>query len=256
MKELEPQSQPNGITKHDLDEQTAEVQKGVAESAQAVADHLDVRVEEVRASLIETATAVQTGLTEKFGQVESQLKVEMIVEKMVSDDARMKEVIDRRFRGHLRAFVVMFGLMFILSTMTYWLYANPRSGQSVFVLSDIRVTGPTDLCPGDSLKFEFDVTVKEVGVYSLFMSTWKTSPPPSTIIFSELQPFVIGSERSFPIIREWEIPYSYQDPADSKDTPMVPGEYIRDISVIAEGRDTKSTPLQVLFTIRDGCPGR
>lgn len=134
-----------------------------------------------------------------------------------------------------------------------WMFFNPQAGRSVFVLSDIRITGPTDLCPGDSLKFEFDVTVKSTGVYNLFMSTWKVDPPPSTVIFSELQPFVIGSPRAFPIVREWKIPVTYKDPANNIDTPMFPGRYIRDISVTAEGRDTRSTPLQVPFTIREGC---
>lgn len=248
--ELLSQPPPNGITKQDLDDQTAAVQRGVAESVQLVADHVDVRVEEARVAFVESVDAIR----DHANQTEAQIRIDQIIEKMVADDARMKDVINDRFKGHMQWFGLVFGLLFLMSSLTFWLYINPRSGESVFVLSDIRVTGPTDLCPGESLKFEFDVMVKAVGVYSLYMSTWKVDPPPSTIIFSELQPFVIGSERDFPIVREWQIPITYQDPADSKDTPMVPGAYIRDISVVAVGKNTESTPLQVKFNVKDSCP--
>lgn len=86
------------------------------------------------------------------------------------------------------------------------------------------------------------------------MSTWKTSPPPSTIIFSETEPFVIGSEREFPIKRMWPVPTTYEDKSDNTLKPFTPGEYIRDISVTAEGRDTRNDPIQVAFTIRGDCP--
>jgi len=141
-----------------------------------------------------------------------------------------------------------------LVLLSYILYVNPLPGQSVFVLSPVRATGSTDLCPGETLNFEFDVEVKEVGTYNLWMSTWKVDPPPSTIIFSEVQPFVVGSKRNFPIIREWPIPENYRDPANSVDKPMVAGAYIRDISVTAEGRNTRNKPLQVEFRIREDCP--
>lgn len=151
---------------------------------------------------------------------------------------------------------LIFGIILIVigPIITWIMFVNPQAGRSVFILSPIRITGPVSLCPGETLNFEFDVMVREVGTYNLWMSTWKTEPPPSTIIFSETQPFVIGSTRSFPIARKWQIPSTYIDPADSVDKPMIPGEYIRDISVTAEGRNTGNVPLQVLFTIRDNCP--
>lgn len=145
-------------------------------------------------------------------------------------------------------------LYLALSFAVYYFWLNPRAGESVFVLSNLRVTGSTELCPGDTLDFVFDVDVKEVGTYNLFMSTWKVDPPPSTIIFSEDQPFVIGSPRSFPIPRKWAVPAVYVDPADSVEKPMLPGDYTRDIDVKAEGRDTENEPLIVYFRVRKDCP--
>lgn len=144
-------------------------------------------------------------------------------------------------------------LYLTLSFTVYYFWLNPVAGQSTFVLSNLRVIGPTELCPGETLDFVFDVEVKEVGTYNLFMSTWKVDPPPSTIIFSEDQSFVIGSPRSFPIPRKWEVPAIYVDPADSVEKPLSAGAYTRDIDVKAEGRDTKNIPLMVNFNIRKDC---
>lgn len=147
-------------------------------------------------------------------------------------------------------------LILLGPVLTWFTFLYPQAGQSVFVLSPVEVTGLTALCPGETLDFNFNVTVLEVGTYNLWMSTWKTEPPPSTIIFSEIQPFVIGSVRSFPIVRKWKVPETYVDPADSADKPMISGEYIRDISVTAEGRNTSNEPLQIPFTIRKDCQVR
>lgn len=127
------------------------------------------------------------------------------------------------------------------------------SGTSVFELSEVRVTGSTDLCPGMTLDFEFDVIAKEIGTYNLWMSTWKTNPPPAIIIFSETEPFVIGSEREFLIQRQWLVPSAYEDKTDNSFKSLSPGSYIRDISVTAEGRDTRNDPIQVAFYIRPDC---
>lgn len=45
----------------------------------------------------------------------------------------------------------------------------------------------------------------------------------------------------------------YNDPADSVDKPMIAGSYIRDISITAEGRDTRNAPLQVKFNVKQDC---
>lgn len=157
-----------------------------------------------------------------------------------------------RFTSPL-AFNVATTIFIVLVTLIFSWILEPQVGRSLFILSDVRVNGPSYLCPGDTLDFEFDVIIKEEGTYNLWMSTWKVDPPPSTIVFSEIQPFVVGSDREFPIPREWLIPATYIDPGNNKDTPMVPGEYIRDISITAEGRNTRNKPLQVRFWIRKDC---
>lgn len=176
------------------------------------------------------------------------------IRKEVETEVEVRSAIPERqsLWNKVKRFIPIVVVMLWLGVSAF-MFTNPQAGRSVFVLSDVRVTGPVDLCPGETLDFEFDVIVKETGTYNLWMSTWKTEPPPSTIIFSEVQPFVIGSERSFPVTRKWLVPTIYEDPADSERKPMIPGTYIRDISVTAEGRNTSNRPLQVLFRIREGC---
>lgn len=151
------------------------------------------------------------------------------------------------------AFNVAVTLFIVISTLIFSELLIPNVGSSLFILSSVRVTGPTELCPGDTLDFEFDVSVEEVGTYNLWMSTWKVDPPPSTIIFSEFQPFVIGSPRHFLIPRKWKVPTNYVDPADSTEKPLLPGAYTRDISVTAEGRNTRNDPLLIAFNIKKDC---
>lgn len=245
---------PNGLTIQDLVDQTAEVKQSVTDIVQTVIDRVDEKTEQIRTAAVEQVEAVRVDSANQVQQAETDHRINLILEQIGTSEAAAKVEIDRKFNKYFMFIVFAFMFLLVIGAVNYFQILNPQAGQSVFVLSDIRVTGPTDLCPGETLDFTFDVTVKEVGVYSLYMSSWKTEPPPSTIIFSELQPFVIGSERSFPIVRKWKVPFTYEDPADSKDTPMVPGEYIRDISVVAIGRDTESTPLQVPFRIRSDCP--
>lgn len=244
----------NGLTIKDLADQTAEVKQGVADIVQTVIDRVDERTEQIRTAAVEQVEAVRTDSANQVMQAETDHRINLILEQIGTNEAAAKIEVDHKFNKYFAFLVFAFMFLLVIGAVNYFQILDPQAGQSVFLLSDIRVTGSTDLCPGENLKFEFDVMVKDVGVYSLYMSTWKTDPPPSTIIFSETQPFVIGSERSFPIVREWKIPFTYADPANDKDTPMIPGEYIRDISVVAVGKNTESTPLQVTFNIRGDCP--
>lgn len=140
-----------------------------------------------------------------------------------------------------------------LNVLAYFYWLGPPSGHSLFILSNLKVNGPTELCPGETLDFQFDVKVLSVGTYNLWASTWKVDPPPSTIIFSETEPFVIGSKREFPIVRSWRVPVLYEDKADNMMKPLSPGAYTRDISVTAEGKDTENDPLIINYDIRNDC---
>lgn len=186
--------------------------------------------------------------------------VETVLQKLIAITEKTDEVprssLDRYFWIFVLVGLVGVPIMTIALAWGIAIVRGDRpaiSGIPVFELSEVRVTGSNELCPGETLDFEFDVIAREVGTYNLWMSTWRSDPPPATIIFSETEPFVIGSVREFPIKRMWIVPFIYEDKADNTYKPFAPGSYIRDISVTAEGRDTRNDPIQVAFTIRDDC---
>jgi hypothetical protein len=149
--------------------------------------------------------------------------------------------------------VIAVVLWLALGGVFYIFYLNPLAGPTVFVIDGLQRTSPLIVCPGDTINFQFNVEAKEIGTYNLYMSTWKANPP-STIIFSEIQPFVISSLRSFTITRKWLVPQTYIDPATNEEISITPGDYTRDVSVTAVGRNTNNKPLQVMFTVKKGCP--
>lgn len=126
------------------------------------------------------------------------------------------------------------------------------SAESVLDVGDIEATGPTDLCPGESLEFQMLLSVLEPGAFSLKMSTWKESPP-ATIIFSELEEFPVAEKRTFILVRSYDIPILYKDPATNKMVNWEPGEYARHVYITAVDRNTKPSIQKLSFTIRSDC---
>lgn len=281
--------EPNGTpTRQDLADSTREIIESVDSQTEAVRQDLADRTENVREQVVDSTATAKTVLADKTeatrvdladrteavrvdlaGRTDTmrqqvveatqQAKLD-VEEKTEATRAQLeakydtrKAAVDHQFINYRTWFIFAVIAISLTNTLLYYLFLHPRPGKPVLVISDIRVTGPVDLCPGDTLDFVFDVRAEEVGTYNLWMSTWKTSPPPSTIIFSEFQAFVVGSERSFPVVRKWRVPAMYNDPADSADKPMVAGAYIRDIAITAEGRDTRNDPLQVKFNVKRDC---
>lgn len=250
----------------DLAGRTETVREQVVDSTQTAKTALADKTEAVRADLAERTEAVRVDLADRTDTIRQQVvdathqakrdveeRTEATRAELETKYDTRRAIVDHKFTSYRTWFVFAVIVLALTNTVLYYLFLNPRAGRSALVISEVRVTGPTDLCPGDTLDFEFDVVAKEIGTYNLWMSTWKVDPPPSTIIFSEFQAFVVGSERSFPIVRQWRVPEMYNDPADSVDKPLAEGAYIRDISITAEGRDTRNDPLQVKFNVKRDC---
>lgn len=168
-----------------------------------------------------------------------------------------RSVLDRYFWlfavvGVLGVPLITLGLLWGLATLI-----GPRPGvpsESILTVSPLMSKGPTDLCPGEPLDFEFTMDVTGEGVFDLDASTWKLVPPPETVIFSESERFVVAEPISYLVVRRWVVPSSYIDPATNRETDWEPGQYERQIFVTAVGRDTEPS-IQVLpFEIRAGCP--
>lgn len=186
---------------------------------------------------------------------------ESLLEKLVAVTERTPDVrrspLDRYF--WLFVLVGLIGVPVVTLALAWGLSAlvGPRAGvpsESILTVSPLMAKGPTELCPGEPLDFEFTMDVKGEGVFDLDASTWKLVPPPETVIFSESERFVVAEPITYLVIRRWVVPSNYIDPATNRATAWESGKYERQIFVTAVGRDTEPS-IQVLpFTIRDDCP--
>lgn len=149
--------------------------------------------------------------------------------------------------------ILSVGLLWLLS-----LLMGPRPGvpaEPILEVSDIAALSATHLCPGDNLDFEFEMDVIREGAFELDNSTWKVTPPPQTVIFSEdTERFVIGNPVSFKVVRRWPVPVTYIDPATNTETGWLPGHYQRQVFVTAVGRDAEPSIKLLSFWIREDCP--
>jgi len=146
----------------------------------------------------------------------------------------------------------------LLSAGLLWAVAIFLGPQIVFSanppldVGPIVAQGQTHLCPGESLDFSFDVDVLQSGAYELNMSTWREAPP-STVIFSEADKFVVAQPTSFLVERTWRVPVEYINPATNKSVDWEPGQYARHVYVTAVGRNTLASIQKLSFTIRENC---
>lgn len=252
--ETEPQKAPEHPTPKDLFEQTEDVRRDLSNKVMAVADHVDAKSEQATAVFAEQVEATRESSVSQLTQAENDHRVDLLLEKMQSNEVDAKRQIDKKFNRYLMWFLAIFFVLAVISIISLIGVLRPQAGVTLFTLGDPLVTSPTALCAGESLDFSVGVSVKEKGAYILDMSTWKIDPPPATIILSEGQRMVIGDNRSFPIARKWVIPPTYLDPATNEYVKWTSGRYSRDISVTAAGKNVESSTKSIYFTIREECP--
>jgi len=224
MSALETSKAPDPLTKKDLEQQTEEVVTRVEENALGHA-----------------------------ANAESITRLQAIVSEMAVEEAASRIAIDKQFNRYALIIIVAFVFMTVIGGVNFFRSLNPMPGQALFEIGIPVISGASELCPGETLDFIFEVSVEEAGVLVLDMSTWKVDPPPATIIFSERDVMVISEARTFTITRQWQIPDRYPDPATNELVEWVPGAYTRDIAVSAQGLNTDPSTQAVPFMIKEDC---
>jgi hypothetical protein len=234
------------LSRKDLYDQTEDLR-------QEIVQHVDEKAEQVQANFAEQVDAVRSDSALQAAQSASEHRMDMMLERLGNSEAQTKAEIDKKFNKYFLLIFMAFLALLIIGGINYTQILNPQAGKTLFTLGDPTVSGPSDLCPGESLDFSFDVAVQEKGTYVLDMSTWKVDPPPATIIFSEGDRMVVGGNRSFPITRKWVVPSTYIDPSTNEKVTWRSGNYLRDISVTAGGKNVESSTKGIPFTIRENC---
>lgn len=258
-------SQTEGV-RADLADRTETVREQVVDSTATAKTVLADKTEATRADLAERTEAVRVDLAARTDTIRQQVvdathqakrevedKTEATRASMEYKYDARKAIVDHQFNSYRSWFVFAVIVFSLTNTFLYYLFLNPRTPSSLLEISEIRVTGPVDLCPGEYLDYSFDMVVKEAGVYGLDISVFRTSPLPMIAVFSESQFFVIGSPRTFPVTRHWQIPERYEDKVTKENIEFIPGDYERSIAVGTTSSSTHPSTETLKFSIRDGC---
>lgn len=264
------------ITTH-VDNVTEAVRTDLAERAEVIRDEIvssnahaestvEQKTEAVRSELAAETEARRRSLAIKDEQTRSEMakateEVRVILEaqtealrhNLEQRAIDRRELVDQKFRDYRRWFLIATAIMLAANTALFFLYLNPRAGQSLLVIGEIQVHGDTDVCPGDYIDFSFEMDVSRPGVYELDLSVFRVSPPPSIAVFSERQTFVIGQPRTFVVNRHWQVPPLYHDEQTNETIEFIPGVYTRDIAVSTTSRNTLPSTQFFEFTIKDSC---
>ena len=121
------------------------------------------------------------------------------------------------------------------------------------VPNSVKVLGPTDLCPGDTLKIRYALKIVGVGVV---ISDDSVKYGDHTVKFSDSRRDIIDQSETRTYEDLWTIP---ERPAMAIDGELkwVPGTYVRYVSVAASNiyvsRYTDPVRFTVPFTIRADC---
>lgn len=251
----------------DLADRTESVRDQVVDATQTAKTSLADKTEATRVDLAQRTEAVRVDLADRTDTIRQQVvdatrqakrdvedKTEATRAELETKYDTRKAVVDHKFSSYRSWFIFAVVTLLLTNTVLYYLFLNPRSPESLLVISEIRVTGPTELCPNEYLDFSFDMQVKEAGVYGLDMSVFRTSPPPTIAVFSESQFFVIGSPRTFTVTRHWQIPERYVDKDTKEVVEFVPGDYERNLAVGTTSLNTTPSTRTLPFSIRSDCP--
>lgn len=124
-------------------------------------------------------------------------------------------------------------------------------------ISNVRIVGPSALCPGEKLTIAFNLHADGTGKLVEDGTIW-IEVPPKTVIYSETKPLLVDGLLEQEQTIAWLVPETYINPADLAELPLPAGEYKR-IFAISSATDEDVFALdRVTFSIKENkdCPPR
>lgn len=119
---------------------------------------------------------------------------------------------------------------------------------------EVVLPAETDLCPGDTLNYQFALLAPKGGLVDLKTSYIKYDQ--SRPSFARLQQFILESNTKFTIIRHTVIPMLYEDPETAMGVPWPPGIYRHRTIARIEGREGGDSRIEIVFRIKEDCHER
>jgi hypothetical protein len=120
-------------------------------------------------------------------------------------------------------------------------------------LTLLRVEDDTALCPGDTLDYEFVISVSKAASINLYTSEGNVSPH-GVFSFTRLQQFDFDGKVDLKIVRNWTLESTYMDAIAGKEMPWLPGKYTQHTSAAVVGGRNSPSSINVPFSIKPKCP--
>lgn len=143
--------------------------------------------------------------------------------------------------------VVVFGYVFVNS------FLEKNINVTEVSVSEARILGDNQLCPGDVLRIHVHLSAKGSGV--IISDTSVESVTTNTVVATEegkRYPFSDSLEQDIPFL--WTVPRTYFNPATGVIEAFPPDDYMRNISFTARGSDSTLFDMASLhFTVPESC---
>lgn len=115
-------------------------------------------------------------------------------------------------------------------------------------------SGPTALCPGDTLHYTLELEVHGAGVFEINQSIWRVTPP-QTVVFSQTPRRAIYTEAvSFVSERHFILTPTYPDADTGEPMRWKPGQYEMHRSISTTSRNTEPSIVSIPFSVKSDCP--
>jgi hypothetical protein len=124
---------------------------------------------------------------------------------------------------------------------------------STVSIDNVRITGASELCPGEPLTFSYDFHAKGAGVLVRDLTLWRQTPPPKTLIFSQSRRFILDGPIDQHLVERWTVPRTFFDYETERNELITPGEYRRYLAISSPSRSTVVAIVYVTFHVREDC---
>jgi hypothetical protein len=163
---------------------------------------------------------------------------------------------DADFRRQIKRINIMLLIVLVVlivgPTLITWWAARQYPAISTISITDLAVSGKTELCPGEPLVWTYDFHAAGAGTLVRDKTLWSVEPP-RTKIFSTREYFILEGQIDQHLTESWHIPATYINPETDMREPLPPGEYKRLLSISSPSRSTVVAIASVYFTVKEGC---
>ncbi len=161
--------------------------------------------------------------------------------------------IERRLNFTQRILIVLMVTVVVVPFLFTWWVSRQYPAVSTVQLNDLVILNDGPLCPGDVLRYTFDLNALGSGLLIRDRTLWQVAPMPKTVIFSDARRFILSEAIDQKLTEAWHVPLRYVNPATDELDTLPPGEYKFRLAVSSPSRSTVTDNQEASFSIRPNC---